>query len=318
LKFVDLAARHRRRQGAGALPLARRPGKGYIRAVRDIFDDLFRREPVDPVEAARRAVRPQLPRRFYRAAGVGEAAGGFRLLLDGRPAKTPARHVLAAPSRALAQAIADEWDVQGEHIDPARMPLTRLVNSILDGVRTAAAPVAAEIGRYLGCDLLFYRADVPALAARQAALWDPVLDWAREELGAKFILAEGVVFVAQPAAALAAARNAIPDDPWRLGALHSMTTLAGSALLALAVLRGRLGAEDARHAAHVDEDWNFEHWGRDALALARRAFRFAEMRAAARLLETLDAERAPVSLSLPPRGGGESGEDQRSEPGGGT
>ncbi len=244
--------------------------------MRDIFDDLFRGEPIDPVEAARRAGRPQLPRRFYRSAGVGEAEGEFRLLLDGRPVKTPARHPLAVPTRALAQAIADEWEAQGEHIDPARMPLTRLANSILDGVRTAAAPVAAEIGKYLASDLLVYRADVPGLAARQAALWDPVLDWAREELGASFALSEGVVFVEQPAAALARARRAVPDDPWRLG------------------------------------------WGRDALALERRVFRFAEMQAAATLLAALGRELAPVSLSLPPRSGGEGGEDQRSEPGGGT
>jgi chaperone required for assembly of F1-ATPase len=255
--------------------------------MRDLFDDLFRREPIDLVEAARRAVRPQLPRRFYRSAGVGEAEGEFRLLLDGRPVKTPARHPLAVPSRRLAQALAGEWEAQGDHIDPARMPLTRLVNSILDGVRTAVAPVSAEIAKYLASDLLFYRAELPGLAGRQAALWDPVLDWAREQLGAKFMLSQGVVFVDQPPAALAAARGAIPEDPWRLGALHSMTKLTDSALLALAVLRGRLRVEDAWHAAHVDEDWNFEQWGRDELALERRAFRFAEMQAAARLLAAL-------------------------------
>jgi chaperone required for assembly of F1-ATPase len=267
--------------------LAPHPSKGYMREMRDLFEDLFRREPIDPIEAARRAVRPQLPRRFYRSAGVGEAEGEFRLLLDGRPAKTPARRPLAVPIRALAQVLADEWEAQREHIDPAKMPLTRLVNSILDGVKTAAAPVEAEIGKYLASDLLFYRADVPALAARQAALWDPVLAWAREALGANFVLAEGVVFVEQPTAALAAARAAIPQDFWRLGALHSMTTLTGSALLALAVLRGRLGIEAAWHAAHVDEDWNFEQWGSDSIALERRAFRFTEMQAAATLLKAL-------------------------------
>jgi chaperone required for assembly of F1-ATPase len=255
--------------------------------MRDLFDDLFRRDPIDPVEAARRALRPQLPRRFYRSAGVGEAEGEFRLLLDGRPVKTPARHPLALPTRALAQAIAGEWQQQGERIDPARMPLTRLANSIIDGVTTATAPVAAEIAKYLASDLLLYRADTPGLVARQAALWGPVLDWAREALGAKFILAEGVIFVEQPEEALANARSAIPADPWRLGALHSMTTLTGSALLALAVLRGRLRTEEAWAAAHVDEDWNLELWGRDARALERRAFRFAEMQAAATLLATI-------------------------------
>jgi len=260
-----------------------------MRSMREVFEELFR-EAIDPVEAARRAARPKLPRKFYASAGVGVGEGGFSLLLDGRPAKTPARHELAVPTRALARAVADEWDAQGEHIDPAKMPLTRLVNSILDGVRASPGPVAAEIGKYLGSDLLFYRAELPALAARQAALWDPILDWASRELGARFMLSEGVVFVAQPDRALAAARSAIPHDPWRLGALHSMTTLSGSALLALAVLRGRLGAEDAWRAAHVDEDWNFEQWGRDTLALERSAFRFAEMQAAATVLSTMSSD----------------------------
>lgn len=277
----------------GATPLAPTGRVPYIGTMRELFEELFR-EPIDPIEAARRAVRPKLPRRFYRSAGLGEAEGAFRLLLDGRPAKTPAHRDLAVPTRALAQALADEWQAQGEFIDPARMPLTRLVNSIIDGVRTAQAPVAAEIAEYLASDLLFYRAEVPALAARQAALWDPILDWARRELGANFLLGQGVMFVEQPDRALAAARAAIPaTDPWRLGALHAMTTLTGSALLALTVLRGRFSAKDAWQAAHVDEDWNFEQWGRDALALERRAFRFAEMQAAATLLETIAEERSP-------------------------
>src|SRR5262249_15525914 len=212
-----------------------------MRNMRDLFEDLFRREPIDPVEAARRAVRPQLPRRFYRSAGVGEWGGEFRLLLDGRPARTPARHPLAVPTRALAHALADEWEAQREHIDPAKMPLTRLLNSILDGAKTSAAPVEAEIAKYFASDLVFYRADVPGLAARQATLWDPVLSWAREALGANFLLAEGVMFVEQPPAALAAARRSIPKDPWRLGALHSMTTLTGSAPLALGGLPTRPG-----------------------------------------------------------------------------
>jgi chaperone required for assembly of F1-ATPase len=259
-----------------------------MRPMRELFDDIFLPEPADPIEAARRAVRPQLPRRFYRSAGVGEAEGEFRILLDGRPVKTPARNFLAAPTRALAESIADEWEQQGEHVDPARMPLTRLANSIIDGVREASAPVAAEIAKYLACDLLLYRADTPGLLARQAVLWDPILDWAREALDAQFVPAQGITFVAQADETLANARRALPDDPWRLGALHSVTTLTGSALLALAVLRGRLRVEEAWAAAHVDEDWNMEFWGRDALALERRAFRFAEMQAAATLLAALD------------------------------
>jgi chaperone required for assembly of F1-ATPase len=256
--------------------------------LRDIFTDLFATEPTDPTEAVRRAMRPPLPRRFYRQAGVEEAEGGFRIVLDGRPVRTPARGFLVAPSRALAQVLATEWDAQGEIIDPATMPLTRLANSIIDGVVAAPTPVAADIGKYLGSDLLFYRAEAPQrLVERQERLWDPVLAWAREALGARFILAQGVMHAAQPEGAIAAARAAIPDDPWRLGALHAITTLTGSALLALALARGHLTTDQAWDAAHVDEDWNMEQWGRDDIALARRAARRAEMEAAATVLALL-------------------------------
>jgi chaperone required for assembly of F1-ATPase len=186
----------------------------------------------------------------------------------------------------LAQAIAAEWDAQGEAIDPTTMPLTRLANSIIDGVVASPAPVAADIEKYLGSDLLFYRAEGPQrLRERQARLWDPVLAWTREALGARFVLAQGVTHAAQPEGAVAAARAAIPADPWRLGAAHVITTLTGSALLALALLRGRLTADEAWTVAHVDEDWNMEQWGRDETALARRAARQAEMQAAATVLE---------------------------------
>jgi chaperone required for assembly of F1-ATPase len=256
--------------------------------LRDIFTDLFANDRPDPIEAARRAMRPPLPRRFYQQAGVEEADGGFRVVLDGRPVRTPARGFLIAPSRQLAQALAAEWDAQGETIDPVTMPLTRLANSIIDGVAAAPAPVGADIERYLGSDLLFYRAEGPQpLVERQADLWDPVLAWAREALGARFVLAQGVVHATQPEGAIAAARGVIPLDPWRLGAVHVITTLTGSALLALALLHGRLSAEEAWTAAHVDEDWNMEQWGRDEVALARRAARRAELDAAATVLATL-------------------------------
>jgi chaperone required for assembly of F1-ATPase len=256
--------------------------------LRDIFTDLFANDPLDPTEAARRAMRPSLPRRFYREAGVEETADGFRVVLDGRPVRTPARAFLVAPSRALAQALAAEWDSQGESIDPARMPLTRLANSIIDGVAAAPAAVAADIEKYLGSDLLFYRAEGPQrLVERQARLWDPVLTWVRDVLDARFVLAQGVMHVAQPESAIAAARAAIPTDPWRLGALHAITTLTGSALLALALAGGHLTADEAWDAGHVDEDWNMEQWGRDEIALARRAARRAEMEAAATVLASV-------------------------------
>jgi len=255
--------------------------------MRDIFEDIFANPPLDPVEAARRAVRPQLRKRFYERAEVTETADQFGVALDGRPVLTPARKPLAAPSRSLAALLAEEWNAQSEVIDPATMPLTRLANTIIDGVTVAKPEVAAEIAKYLGADLVFYRADTPeGLVARQSAAWDPMLDWARETLGARFVLSQGVMHVPQPKSAMVAAAAAIPrDDAWRLGALHAVTTLTGSALIALALMHKRLSVDAAWAAAHVDEDWNMEFWGRDTLAVERRAFRFKEMQAAASVLQ---------------------------------
>jgi chaperone required for assembly of F1-ATPase len=255
--------------------------------MRDLFEP---GRPPDPIEAARRGARPALRRRFYDTVTVVPAAeaGGYAVRLDDKPVHTPAGRLLAAPSRGLAEAIAAEWESQREVIDPAAMPRTRLANAIIDGVAAAPGPVAEEIAKYLASDLLFYRAGTPpGLVELQARHWDPILAWAREALGATFILSEGIVHVAQPEGSLAAARAAIPHEPWRLGAAHAATTLTGSALIALAMACGRLSAEAAWQAAHVDEDWNIAQWGRDDEAMARRAFRFAELQAAAMVFERL-------------------------------
>jgi len=258
--------------------------------MRDIFEEIFAKDPLDAMEAARRSMRPALRRRFYDKTTVESGPEGFSVRLDGKPVRTPARRLLAAPSAALAEAMAAEWEAQKDLIDPAAMPLTRLANSIIDGVAQSPLPVAEEIAQYLGSDLLFYRAEGPrALVERQERQWDPVLAWVRDALGARFVLATGVMFVEQPQEAMAAAKAAIPADAWRLGALSSITTLTGSALLALAMLRGRLSVDEAWAAAHVDEDWNMEFWGRDERALERRAYRFAEMLAAAEVLRLAPA-----------------------------
>jgi|SRR5208282_29495 len=250
--------------------------------MRELFENI---PTVNPMEAARRGARPVLRRRFYDKAATAAVAGGYAVRLDDKPVRTPGRRVLAAPTLALAAAVAVEWQAQRDLIDPAKMPLTRLVTTIVDGVADAPGPVAAEIGKYLASDLLFYRVGAPpGLVERQARHWDPILTWAREALGARFRLGEGIIHVAQPEAALAAARAAIPDDPWRLGAVHAATTLTGSALIALALLRAQLTAHEAWQAAHLDEDWNMAQWGRDEPALVRRAFHFAELQAAATVL----------------------------------
>src|SRR5947209_15980122 len=150
----------------------------YENVMRGIFDDLFLQAPLDPIEAARRSIRPRLRRRFYREVRVTRAEGAFLIALDGRPVKTPARRNLAGPVHALAEALAHEWRAQADTIDPATMPLTRLANSIIDAVADAPGSVAMDVAKYLGSDLLFYRAENPAgLVARQAAAWDPLLAW---------------------------------------------------------------------------------------------------------------------------------------------
>lgn len=255
-----------------------------------------------------RRARPETPalrKRFYTAATVApvtatdakETADGaparvaYRVLLDGRPLRTPAKAVLVLPTKGLAEAVAAEWAAQGDEIDPQTMPLTRLANSAIDGVRGREAEVRADIVKYSGSDLVCYRADSPSgLVERQAAAWDPVLAWSRGAMGAEFAVAEGIMPVAQsPAAQAAVARALESAGEFEVAALHVMTTLMGSALLALAHARGHLDATAAWSAAHVDEDWQIRQWGEDAEAKARRERRWSEMQAASRMLELVRA-----------------------------
>jgi len=237
------------------------------------------------MRAAQANMRQPVVKRFYKSAEARETEGGTHaLLLDGRPAWTPGRNRLAARSLPLMQRVAEEWERQRETIDPAEMPLTRLLNSAVDGVARTIVETQAEILKYAGSDLLCYRAEEPeALAERQRLAFDPVLDWAAEALGARFRLAAGVMHVEQPREAIEAIRTEIEDfaDPVALAALSVMTSLSGSALLALAVARGRLSPDAAWRAAHIDEDFEIEKWGFDAEAAARREARWREFEAAA-------------------------------------
>jgi chaperone required for assembly of F1-ATPase len=260
--------------------------------MRELIEEGMGRSPLDRGEALRRATRTALPKRFYKSVTVEEGQAGLAILLDARPVKTPARQALAAPSRAIADAIAAEWWAQGETIDPATMPMTTLANSIIDGVTPRAGDVAADIAKFLTSDLLFYRAGGPeGLVRRQGEHWDPILAWATDALGARFVLAEGVMPVAQPESALNAAAKAIPTGPWVVGALQVVTALTGSALLALALAHGACNSDEVWVAAHVDEDWNSDQWGTDELALERRAARRAEFDAAALVLRETGGQR---------------------------
>jgi chaperone required for assembly of F1-ATPase len=240
-----------------------------------------------PSESEKQAT--QLPPRFYKSAAVAEENGRFRVLLDDKTIRTPAKNELALPTRALADAIAAEWEAQGARIEPATMPLTRLANSIIDGVIGREAEVRRDIAKYAESDVLCYRADNPhELVVRQVKAWNPALEWARGALGADFQVAEGIIPVRQSEAALAAVRRALePYDAYRLAALHVMTSLMGSVLLTLAHARGRLSAQEAWTTAHIDEDWQISRWGQDAEAAARRAQRWLDMQAASRLLTLL-------------------------------
>jgi chaperone required for assembly of F1-ATPase len=239
--------------------------------------------PRNPMRAAQANMRPQPIGRFYKAVEVTEEDGLFVLSLDGRRARSPGRNPLVAHSRIVMAHVAEEWERQRETIDPAEMPLTRLLNSAIDGVSHTMAETRADILRYAGSDLLCYRAEEPdTLVARQAHAFDPVLRWTADELGARFNVTAGIVHVAQPNAALAAIDAALDayDDPVALAALSVMTTLTSSALLPLAVARGFLPPDAAWRAAHVDEDFEIERWGLDAEAAARREARWREFEAA--------------------------------------
>jgi chaperone required for assembly of F1-ATPase len=256
--------------------------------MRELFDELAGQSEADPMEAARRSSRAVQRKRFYTNAGVGETDGCFTVTLDGKPIKTPSGRTVIVPVRSLAETIAVEWNAQGEFIAPLTMPVTRFANSVVQGVVDNAPAVADDVAKYFASDLLFYRAGHPeGLVAREARHWDPVLFWARDALGAHFILAEGVMHVRQPDQAITAARGALPNDPWAIAALHLITTLTGSALLALALFHGAIDPDQAWAAAHVDEDWNAEKWGVDEEVAGRKAAKLVDFNAVVAVLKEL-------------------------------
>jgi chaperone required for assembly of F1-ATPase len=231
-----------------------------------------------------------LAKRFYQDVAIkNEGRGGVSLLLDGKKVRTPGKAPLILPNRALAEAVAEEWRRQGTRIDPGTMPLTRLANSVIDGVEGREGAVIGDILSYAGSDLVCYRAEGPEpLVALQAKHWEPVVAFAKSDLGAPMRLAAGVMHVAQPKASLREIKRRLAGyAAWNLAALHVMTGLTGSALLALAVALQRLSPEEAWAAAHVDEDWQISQWGQDDEARLRRANRWRDFAAAAKMLELL-------------------------------
>ena len=228
-------------------------------------------------------------KRVYKKVETRPAAGGHGIALDGRPMRTPAKRDLVVPSAALAAAIAAEWDAQQDEIRPATMPLTRLAATAIDRTAQLRQQVVAETANYASTDLVCYRADhQPALAARQQAMWQPLIDWATLRFDAPLSVTAGVIPTQQSPSSLKAFATAIAaHDDFRLTALHTLTAASGSLVLALAVIEGRLNAEAAFAASELDESFQIEAWGEDSEAANRREALAADLAAAARFLELL-------------------------------
>ena len=218
-------------------------------------------------------------KRFWKEVAVTPDLG---LALDARPVRTPGRAPLILPTGALAGAVATEWRAVGDTVEPAAMPLTGLANAAIDRVAPDPGTFAAGLARYGESDLLYYRAETPVeLVARQQAAWDPILGWARNRYDVHFVIATGILFCAQPAATVARLGEAVAaHDAFALAALSPLVTLTGSLILALAMAEGAITPDEAWSVAHVDEDWQAEHWGQDQLAADRRALRRVEFDAA--------------------------------------
>jgi chaperone required for assembly of F1-ATPase len=228
-------------------------------------------------------------KRFYKDVAVGSEADGFTVLLDGKPVRTPARHVLILPTQALAEAVAEEWRQQGETLEPQGMRVTRLAITAIDLMPGRRGDAVEEVAGYAGTDLLCYRADHPAnLVARQAAAWQPWLDWAEQQHDARLVPASGIMPVAQPEPALRALHAAVERlGDWRLVGLHAATTLLGSLVLGLAFERGAIDSEQAFTTALLDELFEMEQWGKDDEQIRRHARIRADLVAADRYLRLL-------------------------------
>ena len=228
-------------------------------------------------------------KRFWTAAATDPVAGRWRILLDDRPVRTPKRAELSVPSRALAEAIADEWNqVEGE-IDPRLMPMTGLANAAIDRVAPDRQAFAANLAKYAEADLTCYRAETPqALAERQAGEWNELLAWARRRYDVDFAVTTGITHVEQPPATVERLAHEVAAlDAFRLAGLSPMVTAGGSLVAALAVLDGALDPARAWQAVSVDDEWQKERWGSDKEAEKAVEGRRHDFMAGARFLALL-------------------------------
>ncbi|SFR96856.1 ATP12 family chaperone protein [Yoonia litorea] len=210
------------------------------------------------------------PKRFWKEASVSEENDGYGVLLDGRPVRTPAKAALLVPTKAMAEAIASEWDAQEKEVDPRTMPVTKGANAAIDKVRHQREEVIALLAEYGDSDLLCYRAAGPdALVTRQKENWDPMLDWAANALGARLFVGEGVMHVPQTEKALLRLRDELVDlDEFALAGAHDLISISGSLVLAIAVMKGAISEDEAWRLSRIDEHWQIEQWGEDEEAAA--------------------------------------------------
>ncbi|WP_102226336.1 ATP12 family chaperone protein [Acidimangrovimonas sediminis] len=229
------------------------------------------------------------PKRFWKQAEADPVPGGFAVRLDGRPVKTPAKAALVVPTRALADAIAAEWDAQEERIDPAAMPFTRSANAAIDKVTPQFDDVAQMLADYADADLLCYRAEGPeTLIRRQAEGWDPLLDWSARALAAPLVPVAGVMHAPQPGDSLRALGNRVfALTPFELTAFHDLVTISGSLVIGLAVVDCHRPVAELWEASRIDEAWQEELWGSDEEAAERTESRRKAFFHAARLLDLL-------------------------------
>lgn len=234
-------------------------------------------------------------RRFYRDVTVAPAEGGYQVLLDGRPMRTPARQLLAAPTAPLAEAIADEWRGQGDTIRPDAMPLTRLASTAIDRMPAQRQAAIEEVIAYTDTDLVCYRAAEPfELVQRQHQAWQPMLEWLTRTYGVKLAVTTSILPLTQPAAARTRLRSAVEDlSDWPLVGMHMATTALGSLVLGLGLLHGRLDADAALAASLLDELFEIERWGSDVEAERRQEVLRRDVSGAARLLQELRRPRSP-------------------------
>ena len=224
-------------------------------------------------------------KRFYKEVSVKERSGSFEVRLDGKPMRTPLKKVLVLPSRALADAIAAEWAERQESFDPAAMLLTRLANATIDRGEEHRAGLVLNIVKYGENDLVCYRAEDAELGARQAAGFDPILDWLAETQGARLKVTTGLVPIAQPEESTAALAEAVASlGDTRLTALYASATILGSLALALAMVQERLSAREAFELSRLDEAHQAKTWGKDREAEARAARLREELEAVERFL----------------------------------